>query len=38
VREGGDPPITGEDGVAALQVVESVYRAAAEQRWVENRA
>ena len=29
------PPITGEDGVAALKVVEAVYRSASEKRWVE---
>ncbi len=34
VRHGGEPPITGEDGVAALRVVEAVYQAAAEKRWV----
>jgi predicted dehydrogenase len=26
--------ITGEDGVKALEVVEAVYRADAEKRWV----
>jgi len=35
VREGGEPPVTGEDGVAALRVVEAVYRAAGKKRWVE---
>jgi predicted dehydrogenase len=35
VRSGGEPPITGEDGVAALRVVEAVYQAAAGKRWVE---
>jgi predicted dehydrogenase len=30
--------ITGEDGVAALKVVEAVYRADAEKRWVEVEA
>ena len=34
VRTGGEPPVTGEDGVAALRVVEAVYQAAAEKRWV----
>jgi predicted dehydrogenase len=29
------PPITGEDGVAALRVVEAVYRSAKAKRWVE---
>lgn len=35
ILSGGEPPITGEDGVAALRVVETVYRAAAEKRWVQ---
>ncbi|MFA5263541.1 MAG: Gfo/Idh/MocA family oxidoreductase [Opitutaceae bacterium] len=35
IMGGGEPPITGEDGVAALRVVEAVYRAAEEKRWVE---
>ena len=35
ILTGGEPPITGEDGVAALRVVEAVYQAAAEKRWVE---
>jgi len=35
ILTGEAPPITGEDGVAALHVVEAVYRAAAEKRWVE---
>jgi predicted dehydrogenase len=34
ILTGGEPPITGEDGVAALRVVEAVYQAAAEKRWV----
>ena len=38
IRTNTEPPITGEDGVAALRVVESVYRSAAEQKWVENKA
>jgi predicted dehydrogenase len=29
------PPVTGQDGVAALKVVEAIYRSAAEKRWVE---
>ncbi len=29
------PFISGEDGVAALNVVEAVYRSAAQKRWVE---
>lgn len=35
IREGGEPPITGEDGVAALRAVEGIYRSAAETRWVD---
>lgn len=31
------PFITGEDGVAALQVVEAVYKSAERKRWVEVR-
>lgn len=31
----GTPRVTGEDGVAALKVVEAVYRSASEKRWVE---
>ena len=27
-------PVTGEDGVAALRVVEAIYKADAEKRWV----
>jgi predicted dehydrogenase len=34
VRTKVAPPITGEDGVAALDVVEAVYRSDAEKRWV----
>ena len=30
-----EPPITGEDGVAALRVVEAIYRADAEKCWVQ---
>jgi len=30
-----EPPITGEEGVAALKVVEAIYRSDAEKRWVE---
>jgi len=29
------PKITGQDGVAALKVVEAVYRSANEKRWIE---
>ena len=29
------PPIAGQDAVAALKVVEAVYRSASEKRWVE---
>ena len=35
VLTGGTPPVTGEDGVAALRVVEGIYRSASEKRWVE---
>jgi predicted dehydrogenase len=35
VLGGGEPPVTGEDGVAALRVVEAIYRAAGGKRWVE---
>lgn len=35
VRSGGEPPITGEDSVAVLRVVEAIYHAAAERRWVD---
>ena len=35
VRGGTEPPIRGEDGVAALRVIEAAYRAAEEKRWVE---
>jgi predicted dehydrogenase len=34
VRGNGAAPITGQDGVAALKIVEAAYRAAAEKRWV----
>jgi predicted dehydrogenase len=34
VRRNAEPPVTGEDGVAALRVVEAVYRSATERRWV----
>lgn len=30
-----EPPITGEDGVAALNVVEAVYQSASTKRWTE---
>jgi len=29
------PPVTGEDGVAALKVVEAIYKSASQKRWVE---
>jgi predicted dehydrogenase len=35
ILSGGEPPITGEDGVAALRVVEAFYQAADEKRWIE---
>ena len=31
------PPISGEDAVAVLKVVEAIYQAAAEKRWVKVR-
>jgi predicted dehydrogenase len=34
VLTGRPPAISGEDGVAALKVVEAVYRSAQEKRWV----
>lgn len=34
VRKKAVPPITGKDGVAALKVVEAIYRSDAERRWV----
>ena len=35
VREKRAPAVSGEDGVAALKVVEAVYRSATEKRWVD---
>lgn len=37
IRHDRTPPITGEDGLAALQVVEAVYRSNATKRWVKVR-
>ena len=34
ILNGTEPPIIGEDGVAALRVVEAVYQSAAEKRWI----
>lgn len=34
VRRRQQPPITGDDGVAVLRVVEAVYRSHEEKRWV----
>ncbi len=34
IREGKSPTVSGEDGVAALKVVEAIYRSAADKRWV----
>jgi predicted dehydrogenase len=31
----GEPTPTGEDGVAALRVVQGIYRSASEKRWME---
>lgn len=38
IRNNTTPPITGEDGVAALKVVEAVYTSASEKRWLEVRS
>ncbi len=35
IRSGQDLPVTGSDGVAALKVVEAVYKSAERKRWVE---
>jgi len=32
---GKEPPITGDDGVEALRVVEAIYRAANDKKWAE---
>jgi len=34
IRSDRTPLITGDDGVAALNVVEAIYRSATEKRWV----
>jgi predicted dehydrogenase len=34
VRSGGKPAITGEDGLAALRVVEAIYKSAEKKKWV----
>jgi predicted dehydrogenase len=34
IRADRTPAITGEDGLAALKVVEAIYKSAAEKRWV----
>jgi predicted dehydrogenase len=34
IRNNTKPPITGEDGVAVLKVVEAIYKSAKEKRWV----
>jgi len=38
ILQNTEPDITGEDGVAALRVVEAVYQAAQTNRWVELRS
>ncbi len=38
ILTGSAPAITGEDGVAALKVVEAIYQSAGEKRWVPVRA
>jgi UDP-N-acetylglucosamine 3-dehydrogenase len=35
IVEEKEPPITGEDGVAALKVVEAIYASAAKKGWTE---
>ncbi len=35
ILEGRDPAITGQDGLAALKVVEAIYTAAEKRCWVE---
>lgn len=37
ILKGDNPAITGEDAVAALKVVEAVYKSATEKRWVKVR-
>ncbi|MEX0776730.1 MAG: Gfo/Idh/MocA family oxidoreductase [Phycisphaeraceae bacterium] len=34
VRRNQTPPITGDDGVAALQIVEAIYQSDASKQWV----
>ena len=38
ILTGGAPAITGEDGVAALKVAETIYQSAEEKRWLPVRA
>jgi predicted dehydrogenase len=38
VRGRAEPVVTGADGVAALKVVEAIYKADSEKRWVEVKA
>ena len=33
ILNNGTPPITAEDGHAALKVVEAIYKSAEEKRW-----
>ena len=37
IKKGGTPPITGEDGHAALKVVDAIYKAADSKKWVKVR-
>jgi predicted dehydrogenase len=37
IRAGRPPAVTGEDGVAALRVVEAIYRSDRARRWVRVR-
>lgn len=34
ISDGGEPPVTGEDGVAALEVVHAAYQSVAQHGWV----
>lgn len=37
VLDGSEPPISGEDAMAAIKIVEAVYRSDAEKHWVKVR-
>ncbi|MDD2709196.1 MAG: Gfo/Idh/MocA family oxidoreductase [Verrucomicrobiae bacterium] len=34
VLQGTQPPVSGEDGLAALRIVEAIYRSDSEKRWI----